>query len=256
MDTIKMLLKRKYNKTEAIGILTITFVVGVCVDVILGGESIIMVIISGGFIYFSQRSRKKGKLMLGNILLGIGAIILIGGVLTSLAFYFVIATIGIYYGYHLYKSGKNPEKLKIELEKPTIEILKTEEKAYVKVEPFFKNMLAGEMRNINEVYELDDINIQYGFGDIHLDLTHAMVPAGETVILIRGFVGNIRLYIPYDIDLSIHTSTLIGKIDILEDKKTSVNLTQKYQTKEYQSSNRKIKIVTSLLIGDIEVKNI
>jgi len=48
-------------------------------------------------------------------------------------------------------------------------------------------------------------------------------------------------------------SLLCGKMNLLNDSKTAFNMTQKYQSVDYKNSSRKIKIVISLLIGDIEV---
>ena len=234
----------------------IIFVIGACIEALMGGESLLMIISAGILISFSSWNRKKGNLLIARVLLIIGVILLFISILTSFTFYLITGTIITYYAYHHYKSSKNPEKITVKLIEPTIEIIDKEENNFIKIEPFFKNILAGEMRSTNDVYELDDINIQCGFGDIHIDLSHAIVPTGETVILIRGVLGNIRLYIPYDIDLSIQTSILLGKIDVFEENKTTFNITQKYQTKNYQTSTRKIKIITSLLIGEIEVKNI
>jgi|GEM_PF-588481 len=257
LNKLEEFLQRRYTKTEALGIIIIIFAIGACLDIILGHFNLFSILFSIILILMGQRQRKKGKALSGNMYLTIGIIFLIGAFLISLAFYFVLAAIAIYYGYHLFSSTADPEKINVEIAPDVFDDPSTfEKKAFVKVEPFFKNMFVGKLRNIEAAYELDDINIQYGLGDIHIDLTYIMIPEGETVILIRGLAGNVILYIPYDVELSLHVSILAGKTNIFDEKKNIFNLTQKYQTADYQSATRKVKIITSVVVGDIEVRNV
>jgi len=244
------LLKRTYTKTEAVGMITIIFGIGLCFDIIIHGFRFVLIFIPIALLLIGHNQRKKGQLI-GTILIAIGAVIVTGIVLVSIAFQLVIVSLLIYYGYHLYTSKAHPQDLNLKTEPSS-----KSEKDFIKVEPFFKNMFFGEMRSLDDVYELDDINIQYGFGDVHLDLSYAMISEGETVILIRGLVGKVQLYVPYDVELCIHTSALIGKINLLDNKKNLFNATHKFQTRGYKTATRKIKVITSLLIGDIEVRNI
>jgi lia operon protein LiaF len=68
-------------------------------------------------------------------------------------------------------------------------------------------------------------------------------------------IGNIYLNVPSDIGMSVQMSLLCGKMNLLKDSKTAFNVTQKYQSVDYKNASRKIKIVVSLLVGDIEVKH-
>lgn len=247
------LLKRTYTKTELVGLVAIVFGVGLCLDVLFGNFHFFSIIFPALLLFIGQRQRKKRKTVAGNILLLMGVLILAGTLLTSIAFQLAMITLMIYYGYHLYKSPSRKKKVDVKIEPSSAE---DEPREFVQVEPFFKNMLVGEIRNMDGVYELDDIDIQYGFGDVHIDLSYTMIPEGETVILIRGMVGSVHLYVPYDVELSIHTSALFGKVSLLDKSSSVFNTTQKFQTKEYKTATRKIKIVTSLLIGDIEVRNV
>lgn len=256
------ILKDIHTKTEIVGLVTVVFGIGLGLDILTNNKSHGFHLFSNGFpfsiifpillLYIGQKQRKKGKSVAGNIFLLMGLLMLAGTILTSAAFQLVMIALLIYYGYHLYKSSSRRKKVNVEVQPSSSE----ETKEFIQVEPYFKNMVVGEMRNIGETYELDDIDIQYGFGDVHIDLSNTMIPEGETVILIRGIVGSIHLYVPYDIDLSIHTSSVFGKINLLEQSKAVFNKSQKFQTKEYKTATRKIKIITSLLIGDIEVRNV
>lgn len=253
MNKLEELLNRQYTKTEALGMMIIIFTIGTCLDVILGHSNLFLIVFSICLVIVGHQQRKKGKPLSGNIFLSIGVIFLFGTFLISIAFYLMLAAVAIYYGYHLFKSSAHPEKVEVKI---APEVFEFEKKAYVKIEPFFKNMLVGKMRHLEDVYELDDINIQFGLGDIYIDLSNTMIPVGETVILIRGLVGNIRLDVPYDIELSMHTSMLVGKTNLFNESQHVFNVTQKYRTAEYKTATRKVKVVTSVFISDIEVRNV
>lgn len=77
------------------------------------------------------------------------------------------------------------------------------------------------------------------------------------VISIRHMVGNIQVYVPYEVEVSIHHSSVFGRAHIFD--KHHWNLMNKsllYQTKAYDTNFPRVKIVTSVLSGDIEVKRI
>jgi len=245
-------LNRKYTKTQLAGILAIAAVLGVSFDFLIGRPIIFLVIFSFILIVFGHSRRKKKRSLLGNILMGLGILFLATALFHSFMFYITLTMIIVYFGYNLAKYPKEPHKISPKLKKSDhtehTTIIITEE-------PYFKNMIIGEIPAIEEPYLLEDINIQYGLGDVHIDLTNTILEEGETVVLIRGMVGNITIHIPYDLEFSLQTSVLLGKIGVLGEGKNKFNYTQKYTTKDYSTTTRKVKIITSLLIGDIEVKN-
>ncbi len=40
-------------------------------------------------------------------------------------------------------------------------------------------MFVGNVRMMDHIYELEDINVQYGACDVEIDLTTAMIPEGR-----------------------------------------------------------------------------
>ena len=40
-------------------------------------------------------------------------------------------------------------------------------------------MFVGNIRMMDHIYELEDINVQYGACDVEIDLTTAMIPEGN-----------------------------------------------------------------------------
>ncbi|NLM38398.1 MAG: cell wall-active antibiotics response protein, partial [Firmicutes bacterium] len=112
-----------------------------------------------------------------------------------------------------------------------------------------------EQKTPNDVYEWNDINIQRGIGDTTIDLSYTVLPQGETVIFIRGFIGNLQVLIPYDVEVEISHSAVIGRSKIFHIEEDKLwNQSVHYQTEEYDQAAQKVKIFTSVILGDLEVK--
>lgn len=127
----------------------------------------------------------------------------------------------------------------------------------MKEQPLFQNRLFGHQQTPDHVYEWNDVNIQCGVGDSLVDLSNTVLPKGESVIFIRNIMGKVTVLIPYDVEVSIHHSVLFGSARILDFYETSlVNRLIKVETANYEQAEQKVKIFTSMMIGDIEVKRV
>ncbi|WP_338451186.1 cell wall-active antibiotics response protein LiaF [Niallia oryzisoli] len=127
----------------------------------------------------------------------------------------------------------------------------------MKEQPLFQNRLFGHQRTPDHVYEWNDVNIQCGVGDSLIDLSNTVLPKGESIIFIRNIMGKVTVLIPYDVEVSIHHSVFFGSARILDFYETSlVNRLINVETSNYEQTDQKVKIFTSMLIGDIEVKRV
>ena len=256
MNKLKNLLRRKYTKTEAISIILSIIAVGVVIDIRLGRFNIFSIALSIFLIVIGSRKlKRKRNSFIAYLLIILGAGFLLVSLFTSFAFTLIFATLIIYNSYQLFRSSSNKSHLRLTT-LPELEPDPLDSQAYIQTDPYFKNKLIGEFREFQHSYALEDINLQTGFGDISVDLSDTVIPLGETVILIRGIIGNIHLNVPSDIGMSVQMSLLCGKMNLSKDSKTVFNMTQKYQSVDYKNSSRKIKILISLLIGDIEVSHL
>jgi len=127
----------------------------------------------------------------------------------------------------------------------------------MKEQPLFQNRLFGHQQTPDHVYEWDDVNIQCGVGDSLIDLSNTVLPKGESIIFIRNIMGKVIVQIPYDVEVSIHHSVLFGSARILDFYETSlINRIINVETANYEQTDQKVKILTSMMVGDIEVKRV
>lgn len=207
-----------------------------------------------GLTYFGRKSysRKRGRIMFW-----IGLFATTVTVLNMMVFKFFLLTILVYVIFSLYQSKKNPEVIKpVLMEVGDLQEQPLKEHV-IKKGHLFQNQLFGRQKTPDYIYEWNDINIQGGIGDTIVDLSNTILPKGEAVISIRSFIGNIQILVPYDIEVSIHHSVAAGRADIFyHQEKLVFNQILSYQTADYQNAGQKVKIITSLITGDIEVKRI
>lgn len=117
----------------------------------------------------------------------------------------------------------------------------------------FKRPWIGNQRIGTEIYEWDDINITLFSGDTIIDLGNTLLPKADNVVMIRKALGRTRVLVPIEIGLMIEHSTLYGNVIFDEQTYTLKNESLKLFSDDYDHSTRRLKIVTSTLVGDIEV---
>lgn len=187
-----------------------------------------------------------------------GTLLLVIGIFTAAGIIFklkilklaiILLLLSIFYRYY-WKTKENPRVIKVET------TTQKEHETFVKKQPFIQNSFIGNKKFGDHVYEIEDINIQTGIGNTIIDLSMTMLPPGETVIVIRGLIGNIQLLVPYDVETSVNHSVLVGKMNVFSEKEEGFNKNILYYSKNYGSGSRKVKVLTSIVVGDLEVRNI
>jgi len=179
----------------------------------------------------------------GGIILTITNLFQLFSILSVLAFAI------FYIGYVIFINYKDKSSITIQ------PIENSNQSGIFEVKSLLDNKFISNVHLKDSVYELDDLDYFFGFGEVEIDLTSTLIPEGETVLVIHGIVGNINIDVPYDLDVSVHHSALFGKLRIFNHFLQGFNKTCKFRTENYHTSNRKVKIITSIALGRIEVKN-
>lgn len=127
----------------------------------------------------------------------------------------------------------------------------------IKLKPLFENKLFEDAQTEDMAYQWRDVNIHGAIGDRIIDLSNTVLPNDTAIISIRHLVGNIEIYVPYDVEVSIHHSSVFGRAHIFDEKDMNlINKSLLYQTENYDTTYPRVKIITSVFSGDIEVKRI
>lgn len=206
---------------------------------------------SSGMIYLGNRRKRKKK---GKILFWGGIALLCVSIFNMMTFKFLILAVLVYLFIQYANSKKHPQKISPVLTEPKTRL---EEETVVQCKPLLENILFGQQKTPTGVYEWNDINIQKWVGDTVIDLSYTILPKGETIIFIHNIIGNIQILVPYDMEVSVHHSVLTGETTILEFRDSKIfNKVFDVKTLGYDRAEQKIKIFTSLVVGNLEVNRI
>ena len=117
-----------------------------------------------------------------------------------------------------------------------------------------RNPWFGENRETEEdIYSWEDINFTKLIGNTVFDLGNTLLPKETNIILIRQGIGKLKVLVPEGVAISLNTSMLMGKVLIGEEELDLKNETFQWYSNNYQASTRKVKVVTNLLVGEVEV---
>lgn len=131
-----------------------------------------------------------------------------------------------------------------------LKIIATEEA--VESPEFIKQKWFGEQRTPIYVYKWEDLQIQHGIGDIHIDMSKAANIREHNTVVIRHFLGKVQIIVPLNYNIKLHFSALYGNAYVNETsyKVENNNIKVSEETKE---DNYAVNVYLSTFIGDVEV---
>jgi predicted membrane protein len=120
--------------------------------------------------------------------------------------------------------------------------------------PGDRTTLVGAVHLMDREYSLQGFRLTCGITDIKIDLSRAIIPPGEHIIAIRGLVGDVELFVPYDLDISVAAGVAVGALNVMGEAGESPGRRGRYTTRGYAEAVSKVKIAVSLAIGDVAVR--
>lgn len=114
----------------------------------------------------------------------------------------------------------------------------------------------GEIHKGGASWVLDDMHIRHGVGEVHLDLTKAIIPDREVNIDIGGMVGEVTIYVPADLPIQAFCETSIGDITILDKHREGIGNSLHWKSVDYDHAVRKVNLDIHWKIGEIKVRSI
>lgn len=215
------------------------------------GGLIVTFLLSIGCIYLGKKWKPR---VMGKAFFWIGWIWLIITVLNMITFRYFLCVVLLYIIVQFFQSQKHPKQIK-----PIILEAKTETGSdpFIKREKIFENKFFTSQMTPEHVYEWNDVNIQVGIGNTVIDLSDTVLPKGEAIISIRSLIGNVQVLVPYEVEVHVNHSVMAGTVAIFQDQEQRiVNETIVYETPEYVQAEQKVKLITSVIAGNLEVKRV
>ncbi|MBA2874390.1 cell wall-active antibiotics response protein LiaF [Thermaerobacillus caldiproteolyticus] len=214
------------------------------------GGAIFFLMITVGCMYIGRKRMPK---MSGTALFWFGLISFVICLFHMVTFRLFLFLFFVYIVIQFAQSKRTPIRIQPIIQEQSSQ---TEEALFQRT-PLLQNTFFGSQKTPEHVYEWNDIDIQVGIGDTIIDLSYTVLPKGEAVVVIRHLIGNIQILVPYEVEVSIHHSVIIGSLSVFQRSETKLfNETLHFQTAGYDKAERKVKILTSMIAGALEVKRI
>ncbi|MEX2415722.1 MAG: cell wall-active antibiotics response protein LiaF [Paenibacillaceae bacterium] len=118
---------------------------------------------------------------------------------------------------------------------------------------FFGDLYLG-----HDYWELKPMNISHFIGDTIIDLTKAQIPAGDTKLNISVFIGDVKVFVPNDmeVEVSVTSSSFLGDSTVFSKRESGFMRSVREETQDFIMSDKKIRLQVSLFIGDITVQRV
>ncbi|MCR8645344.1 cell wall-active antibiotics response protein LiaF [Paenibacillus sp. N1-5-1-14] len=117
-----------------------------------------------------------------------------------------------------------------------------------------KQNILGGLRLGGDPYVLRDSSVWFMFGEVHIDLSMALIEQKETTILLQGMIGDIDIRVPEELGLSVEAFSFMGPIDVEEERENGLMNRIHYRSANYDTSANQVKVLISYIVGDIDVK--
>lgn len=116
----------------------------------------------------------------------------------------------------------------------------------------------GDIHLGQDYWVLEPTNVSHFIGDTIIDLTKANIPLGETKLTVSAFIGDVKVFVPNDIQLeiSVNASAFIGDMKVMDRHEGGLFRNMRYDTVHYSEADKKINLTVSMFIGDVTVKRV
>jgi lia operon protein LiaF len=124
--------------------------------------------------------------------------------------------------------------------------------------PVERSNFIGDIHLGHDYWELEPTNVSHFIGDTVIDLTKARIPYGETKLTVSSFIGDVKVFVPNDVqvEISVTASAFIGDMKVLDRHEGGLFRHMKYDTKHYNEAEKKISLTVSMFIGDVFIKRV
>ena len=103
---------------------------------------------------------------------------------------------------------------------------------------------------------LQNVEMSLGIGDVEIRLTGGELSPGLNRVVISGFIGDIRVFVPPDMPFFAACSNFIGDVELTDRRASGFGNNIDFQTEGYASAERKLYIAAHNFIGDIKVHKV
>lgn len=229
--------------------LLIVLLIATVVELMFHRELLILLITGLFLMFIMYRRNNKKRPRQHSILFWLGVVCLVLAIAGTISFRLGILLGLILIIKHLFDRKHSADLINVQVQEPA---RARETKRLV------KNKIIGDYHYGDTPFEWDNINIQFGIGNVIIDLGNTVLPPGENIAMIRGLVGDMRIVVPIDVGVALDYTAFSGQLNYQESNSATVlhqeNLV--HYSENYEEATYKIKLVVSVIVGELEVMHV
>jgi len=115
--------------------------------------------------------------------------------------------------------------------------------------------LLGELHYGQNPFALSDTCYTMAVGDLHLDLTQAIVPNREVVLELNLGAGSIEILVPRDLAVAVHAHTSAGELTIFDVQASGISRDIVWTSPDYDTATRRVKMFVEVKVGDVVIRH-
>ncbi|WP_257351237.1 cell wall-active antibiotics response protein LiaF [Pseudalkalibacillus decolorationis] len=129
-----------------------------------------------------------------------------------------------------------------------------------------KSMAKGDRSGVSNIvadvsmkednWPVEPIDEWNGVSDFNFDFTRAFIPDNDTPIKLSGWVGDIKILIPEDVEFSVTSNSKVGDIKIGKYKRDGIMKNDGYKTDGYESATRKLTFNFRFQVLDLRIDRV
>jgi lia operon protein LiaF len=119
-----------------------------------------------------------------------------------------------------------------------------------------RKQLIGEINLGGSPWQLEDLFLWCGVGATKVDFTTAILTEGETVVDISGWVGDITVLVPQDMDINATIDVRVGEGTLFGHNQGGSARFLSYKSEDYELARKKVLLLVSLGVGEVTVKRV
>ncbi|OZM58162.1 hypothetical protein CIB95_00870 [Lottiidibacillus patelloidae] len=105
-------------------------------------------------------------------------------------------------------------------------------------------------------WQVEPMNQWKAVGDFTFDFTKAFIPETETDIQLSGWVGDVDILLPEDVEFSIEAYAKVGDIKVCGTKEDGLLKDYRYKTAGFDTATKRLRFVFDFKVLDLRIDQI
>ena len=119
-----------------------------------------------------------------------------------------------------------------------------------------KRVSVGQMKRNRENWSAESMDLRSAIGEYELDFTRAYIPEEDISVRMTGWVGDVKILIPKDVEFAVKVRALVGDFYVAGHSEDGFNRSLSYKTPGYDDAERKLTFQIYYRIMDLRIDHV